>query len=97
MKKVPSVLRKARANGPAQTRNAYANPGAWLQPQSQAGIYVSPDTALNLAAVFAAVNIISTDGASLPCLTYRQLDDGGKVINMDDPLFDLLFWGSTDA
>ena len=84
-----------RNNGPrepgerTETR-IYTNPGQWLSPQTQSGITVTPDTALTYSAVFAAINVISTDIASLPCVVYQADVKGGKVHATDHPLYDLL-------
>jgi len=41
------------------------------------GTYVTPQTALSLAAVFAAINVISRDWAGLPRIIERRLPNGG--------------------
>ena len=45
------------------------------------GTYVTPQTALSLAAVYSAINIISRDLAVLPKAVYRKLPDGGREID----------------
>ncbi|MFQ5949877.1 MAG: phage portal protein, partial [Nitrospiria bacterium] len=54
-----------------------------------AGVRVNPDTAMNLAAVYACVKVISEDLASLPLKVYRRVGEG-KELAVDHPLFRLL-------
>lgn len=49
----------------------------WGQ-KTHAGVDVNPDTALNYAAVFACVRILSETIASLPLPVYERLTGGGK-------------------
>ena len=51
---------------------------------------VSPETALKVPAVFAAVKVHAESIAQLPLKLYRHLPDGGKEEARDHPLFDLL-------
>jgi HK97 family phage portal protein len=66
----------------------------WYQSRSgflsQAGTYVSPDTAMRLAAVYACVRVISETIASLPIVIYRHRQDGGKERANQHPLYDVL-------
>lgn len=64
----------------------YGNPGF----MSDAGVRVSPDTAMRLAAVFACVRVLSETIASLPLIVYRRLPDGGKARAVNHPLFSIL-------
>lgn len=48
------------------------------------------DGALRVAAVYACVRVIAETIASLPLLTYRRLNDGGKERAENDALFELL-------
>lgn len=90
-KKIPSVLRRRRPRaGPGLERRSYANGSGWLTARTQSGVEVTPDTALNFSAVYAAIGIISGDLASLPCWTLRVDPDGGKTPNPADPLHDIL-------
>jgi HK97 family phage portal protein len=54
-----------------------------------AGVVVTPNNALTLAAVWACVRVISEDVASLPLITYRRLDRG-KERAPAHPLYRLL-------
>ncbi len=54
------------------------------------GSSVTPESALRVPAVFAAVRVISESIAQLPLKLYKHLPDGGKVEAKDHPLFSLL-------
>lgn len=66
----------------------------WYSPKpgflSQAGTYVSPETALKLAAVYSCVRVVSETIASLPLVIYRHLPKGGKERANQHPLYDVL-------
>ncbi|XOV81657.1 MAG: phage portal protein [bacterium] len=55
----------------------------------QSKISVTPDTALSVPAVWAAVNFISNTVVSLPLQLYRRTDDGREKAS-SDPLYSLL-------
>lgn len=57
---------------------------------TRSGLSVTPDTALALAGVYAAINVISTDIACLPLKLYRKRSNGGRDLITDHPLADLL-------
>lgn len=57
-----------------------------------AGVTVSPELALECAAVLAAVRVLSESIASLPLSLYRRRKDGGKEVADDQHLHDLLFY-----
>src|SRR3990167_809166 len=66
----------------AQPQASYG-PGAdhWYGPvgdQSAAGVSVTPESALRVAAVFACVRVISEDIASVPLDVFARLQQGGK-------------------
>ena len=54
------------------------------------GVSVSEDTALDYAPVWAAVNLISSDVASLPLILYKREPNGGKTRYVDAKLYKLL-------
>lgn len=54
------------------------------------GIPVTPLVALQVAAVFACVKVISETLATLPIIVYRRREDGGKDRATQHPLYDLL-------
>lgn len=64
--------------------------GLWIPGTVLSGIIVTPQTALNFTSVFAAINVIATDIASMPLRVMRRLPDGGKVEDRDFYLYDLL-------
>lgn len=57
--------------------------------QSSAGAYVSPDTAMNVAAVYSAVRVISETVGSLPLHIYKR-EKQGRTVAYDHPLYSLL-------
>jgi len=72
------------------------DPAKWLVDwfggaTSAAGITVTADSARRIAAVWAAVKIISESVASLPCFVYKRRPDGkGKDKQLNNPLHRLL-------
>lgn len=57
---------------------------------SAAGVTVSANAAMGIAAFWACVKVIAEDLASLPLITYRRRADGGKDRDPDHPIYDLL-------
>lgn len=81
-----------RRGSPTEKRSlpGYGGPsGGWLTPPSQSGINVNPSSALSFSPVFAAINAISTDIASLPFRVYRTAK-GGVVEDTSHPIYELL-------
>lgn len=70
-------------------------PASWLlealggSPVSS-GVTVNPATAMNCAAVLAAVSILAQDIAKLPLYLYRRLPGGGREVARAHPLYPLL-------
>lgn len=66
----------------------------WYQPAggalTGAGIRVTPETALKLSAVWRCIAIISGSVAMLPLPIYRRLPAGGKDLQRQHPLYDVL-------
>lgn len=60
------------------------------RPPVSSGVNVSETTALNYAAVWSAVNGMSSDIASLPLMFYKREADGGKTRYPTHPLYKLL-------
>lgn len=54
------------------------------------GQTVTPDSAMQLAAVWACVRLISETVATMPLMLYRTDADGSRTIAADDPLYPLL-------
>ena len=75
-----------------------ANPPAgddfWYEPSTRYRNIgnITPSTALTSTPVWAAVNLISNTIGSMPCVLYRELDDGGKERARDLPLYNQLRW-----
>lgn len=63
--------------------------GNYAEPVA-AGVDVDEDTALTIAAVFAAVRVLAETIASLPLPVYRRLTPRGKERNRTHPLYALL-------
>lgn len=76
-------------------KRSLANPEKWLVDmfaggtKSATGKYVTPDTALQVSAVYACVRVLSETIASLPLHVYRRLDSG-KARDADHYLYPLL-------
>jgi len=65
----------------------------WYGPAmgpTASGARVTPDTALQLTAVFACVRVLSETIASLPLFIYRWRSDGGKERAPYNPLYEVL-------
>jgi HK97 family phage portal protein len=83
-----SVIDAALA-GPREER-AVAGEELWLIHPGLAGGQVGYRAALGLAALFAGVNVLSTDVACLPLSVYQRMPDGSRREARDDPRADLL-------
>lgn len=75
---------------PARQEPYSAGPGPFEIAASLAGETVTPETALNFSAVYAAVNLISDSIKTLPFFVYKRLPNGGKKPVRDHPLYRLL-------
>jgi HK97 family phage portal protein len=65
--------------------------GGWVPAAPiLSGTFVTPESALCLAAVFAAVNVISRDLATFPRSVYRRLPSGGREVAAEMPQHDLI-------
>ncbi len=49
-----------------------------------------PDAALQIATVWACIRLIAETISTLPMLVYRQSPDGGRKVDKDHPLYELL-------
>lgn len=49
-----------------------------FSPPTDSGVVVTERTALNIAAVYQAVNVLANDVSKLPLFLYRRLPDGGR-------------------
>jgi HK97 family phage portal protein len=82
----------ARADGET---SGVAKPADWLVnafggQKSSAGKRVTPDSAMNLAAVWACMTVISESLATLPFQLYRELGEGEKRKDKTHPVYRLL-------
>lgn len=64
----------------------YSRPGY----ASDSGMRVSPESAMQLSAVFSCVRVCAETLASCPIVIYRLLPDGGKERALDHPLYKVL-------
>lgn len=58
--------------------------------RTTAGVRVTTSNAMQVAAVWACVQVRSEDTAKLPCLLYRRRGDGGKERATDHPAYRLI-------
>lgn len=82
----------AHRAAPAAGERRSALTGAGLVPAAPvlSGTYVTPQTALGLAAVWCAIHVISRDVATLPKGIFEKLPGGGLRRAEEHPLNDLL-------
>ncbi len=69
---------------------SYIGGGAVPAAPVLSGTFITPETALGLAAVFCSVNVISRDIAVMPWHVYRRLPGGGREIDFSHPVEDLI-------
>ena len=85
-----SILSRLFADADPGRESSWDGPGLGSS-MSSSGFQVSPDAALTVSAVFAAVRLLSDTLAALPLFLYRRLpDDRGKERAQAHPLYDLL-------
>lgn len=53
-------------------------PGSWVSSLSAAGVNVTPELAMTLAAYYCGVTTIAYDLATLPCQVFKTREDGGR-------------------
>ena len=58
--------------------------------RADAGLVVVPESALSIAVVYRAVNVLAHSVASIPLVVYRRLGDEGKERARDHAAYDLL-------
>lgn len=92
-----SLLRQIVAHraSPENPSTNLADPAAWLVDwagggTTASGKAVSPDSAMQVSAVYACVRVLSESVASLPAITYRRLVPRGKERATSHPLYSLL-------
>lgn len=78
---VPPKFRADSANGSNYTSAFFSGadmPDNWTSSLSNAGVNVTPDLAMTLAAMYCGVTTIAYDLATLPVETSKYREDGGK-------------------
>ena len=89
-----SLLRKFFSAEPAERISDFMNPQNWLTDigggQTTSGECVNTRSAMNLAAFFACVQVLSTDIAKLPLKIYKSLKPRGKEVFYEHPLYEVL-------
>ncbi len=78
-----------------QRLSTLENPSQWLYDalrvgKTITGVTVNEDSALNSSAVYACVRLLSETIASLPLLTYKRTEDGGKIRDANNPMYKVL-------
>lgn len=58
--------------------------------RSSSGMNVTPDSAMRVTAVYRAVSLLAQTYASLPLGVYRLANDGGKTLDRNHPMYDVL-------
>lgn len=81
--------RLTRRTRPAQSR-AIAGEDLWLPPPAASGVPVTHESALNLTVLYACVNVLSTDVASIPREVFRRLPGDEREAAPDDVRYDLV-------
>jgi HK97 family phage portal protein len=66
-----------------------ASERAWLRG-GYSDEYLTAEDALKVGTVYSCVRVISETVATLPCILYRRLPDGGKERAIDHPLYSVL-------
>jgi len=77
------------ANGDGETFNL-TNRWSWLSGGTTSGKVVNERTAMQTSAVYACVRVLSESLAGLPLHVYDRKADGGKVLKLNHPLYQLL-------
>ncbi len=79
-------------NARRRLRTELRNLGGGYAPAAPvlSGTFVTPETALGIAAVYSAINVISRDIAVLPRNVYRRLPNGGRVVDPTVPVHELI-------
>jgi HK97 family phage portal protein len=89
-------VKSTKTRKPRTDKRMLANPPQWLYSalcgggSTSAGVSVSESSALTLSAVWACVRVISETIGSLPWMTYRRSEDGGRERATDHEIYALL-------
>jgi HK97 family phage portal protein len=79
-----------------KTKSTSESPASWFVDwvrggeSTTAGVHVTPDSSMRLAAVWACVRNRADDVGKVPCFLYRKLPSGGKERADDHPAFNLI-------
>jgi HK97 family phage portal protein len=79
-----------RERASARENRSIGNWESWVGTPALSGVQVSPQTAISLTAVFACVNVIASNIASLPFIVYKRDKQGGREPDYDHPVYDLI-------
>jgi HK97 family phage portal protein len=79
-----------RASAPDPTDDFWYRPAGDIGGLGAAGVGVTQDSALRISTVWACATLISEAIGSLPLITYRRLDNGGKERAPEHPIYGLL-------
>jgi HK97 family phage portal protein len=95
------VLRSGMLAGDLDEEAGSRDPGSdfWFTPlgmKTAAGVRITPDSAMRVAAVFACVKIIAETVGSLPCITYQRLERGKKRATKN-PVYRRLLYKPNEA
>ena len=86
---VPDIEKRASVNMPSATLEDFFKLVGW-ETDTQAGISVDQNTALNNSAVWRAINLLSSSIAQLPISLYRKEKNGDIIEASDHPAYWLL-------
>jgi len=73
-----SAIRADQGALPFDDPRLWTPNGSWDYSDTLAGVGITPESAKRCAAVFACNSLIAETLASLPCILYKRLPDGGK-------------------
>lgn len=75
-----------------EKRNITSSQYPWMTaPRTSAGVVVNESTALNLSAVWCAINCIASELASLACKVYKEKEEEREAAH-GHPIYDLLVY-----
>ena len=87
-----SLFERRATKGPGWKVGMAPPEGALLgvSTETAAGVNVTPESALQITAVYAAIRVLSESVAMLPLIVYRRLQPRGKERATDHALYSLL-------
>lgn len=77
-------------------RSIFGHAGVAPAAPVLSGTWVTPETAMSLTAVYAAVNVVSRDCAIMPRNVYRRLKGGGRIVAPEQPAHNIVRWQASD-